>query len=355
MPRRTIGSIAGVLAVVSLAAPLAHAATPAKVTVRVESLTRTLVSTTVTTVRRAVVKDGTHSCTGTSAAGALEQATAGRWTASWFDGLGYALDSVQGVRPAGFDYWTLWINGRASTTGLCDTELQRGDEVLEFVCHDASAPDYACKNRPLALVAPRGKVQAGTPVTLKVVTLNDDGSAVPAAGATVSGGTRAARADARGRARVVLPAGQSALLATRDGDVPSAALHCVSGEESATCGSQDTTPPTLTVKGIADGQAFVASDAPRLLSGTARDPEGATVALRLVRRVDGACSVFHENREAFRPCGRALRPPFEVGDRTRWSFLLPSRLGAGRYTLDVRATDAAGNARALRVRFTVEA
>ena len=165
MPRRTIGAIVGVLAATCLAAPLAQAARPAKVTVRVESLTRTLVSRTVTTTRRAVVKDGSHSCTGTSAAGALEQATGGDWTASWFDGLGYALDSVDGVRPAGFDYWTLWINGRSSLTGLCDTELQSGDEVLEYICHDAQPPTYACANRPLALVAPRGRFQAGTPVS----------------------------------------------------------------------------------------------------------------------------------------------------------------------------------------------
>src|SRR5262245_13970912 len=79
MPRRTIGSIAGALAVMSLAAPLAHAADPSVVDVRVESLTRTLVSRTVVTMRRAVVKDGGHSCSGTSAAGALERATGGDW------------------------------------------------------------------------------------------------------------------------------------------------------------------------------------------------------------------------------------------------------------------------------------
>src|ERR1044072_5449024 len=169
MPRRTIGAIVGVLAATCLAAPRAQAARPAKVTVRVESLTRTLVSRTVTTTRRAVVKDGSHSCTGTSAAGALEQATGGDWTASWFDGLGYALDSVDGVRPAGFDYWTLWINGRSSLTGLCDTELQSGAEVLDYLRPPPHPPTYACATRPLALVAPRGRFQAGTPVAIRVV------------------------------------------------------------------------------------------------------------------------------------------------------------------------------------------
>jgi hypothetical protein len=354
MPRRTIGAIVGVLAASCLAAPLAQAARPAKVTVRVESLTRTLVSRSVTTTRRAVVKDGRNSCAGTSAAGAVELATGGDWTATWFDGLGYALDSVDGVRPAGFDYWTLWINGRASTTGLCDTELQAGDDVLEFICHDAQPPSYACANRPLALVAPRGRFQAGVPVAIRVVELNDDGSTAPAPGATVSGGIRSARANARGVANVLLPAGQATLRATRSGDVPSAGLYCVSGEESASCGSTDTVPPIVSVNSIEDGKTYMAGHGPRLLRGMAVDPEGATVSIRLLRRLDGRCAVYHENREQFVPCGRRLHPPFVIGDRARWSFLLPARLGAGAYALDVWATDGAGNTRKVRTRFTVE-
>jgi hypothetical protein len=355
MIRRSIAVVAGALAATCLAAPLAQAARPAKVTVRVESLTRTLVSRTVTTTRRAVVKDGRNSCSGTSAAGALELATGGDWTATWFSGLGYALASVDGVRPAGFDYWTLWINGRSSMTGLCDTELQAGDEVLEFICHDAQPPTYACANRPLALIAPRGRFQANVPVAIRVVELNDDGSTMPAPGATVSGGIRGARANARGVARVLLPAGQATLRATRAGDVPSAGLFCVSGEESSSCGSSDRVPPIVSVNSIEAGARYMAGRGPRLLRGRAVDPEGVTVSIRLTRRLDGRCAVYHENRERFVSCGRRLHPPFELGDRARWSFLLPARLGAGAYVLDVWATDGAGNTRKVRTRFTVEA
>lgn len=355
MPRRTIGVIAGALVAASLAAPLAHAGSPAKVTVRVESPASTLVDRAVTTRRAPVVKDDdpAHSCTGTSAAGALELATGGDWEASWFDGLGYAVDAIAGVSaPADFSaFWTLWVNGRASTTGLCDTELQAGDEVLEFLC--TSTPDFSsCENLPLALRAVRA---SGAAVTVEVVRLDGDGTSTPAEGATVSGGEHPVRTAANGRARVTLGAAQSILRATRDGDVPSARLHCRVGPRRAACGSRDRTPPALRLKGIANGARFMAAGAPRLLRGTVRDPEGATVALRLIRRHDRRCTVYHENREAFRPCGRRLRKPFEVGDRRRWSFLLPQRLGPGRYALHVRATDGAGNARTLRVRFTVEA
>lgn len=355
MPRRTIGAVVGALAAsgLLLAAPLAQAGTPAKVSVRVESLARTLVSRSVTTSRAPVEQDG-HTCSGTSALGALQLATGGRWTATWYDGLGFSLDSVQGVRPTGSDYWTLWLNGRYATTGLCDSELSAGDQVLEFICHDAQAPDYSCKNRPLALVGPRGRVQQGVPTPIRVVELADDGSASPAPGANVAGGVRPARANGRGVAMVTLPPGQSALRATRAGDVPSAALHCVSGEESATCGSRDRVPPTLLVNGIADGQAFMANQAPRTLRGTARDPEGVSVSLRLTRTRDGRCAVFQPVREAFGSC-RGVRPWVLVGDRARWSYLLPSRLGAGAYALTVRAADVVGNVRKATVRFTVEA
>src|ERR1700682_5980936 len=65
----------------------ARAAGPAAVTVRVEGLTETkLASTQVTTTTTPVVKDGNpaHSCPGTSAAGALQLATAGNWSGTWF-------------------------------------------------------------------------------------------------------------------------------------------------------------------------------------------------------------------------------------------------------------------------------
>lgn len=353
MSRRIIGSVVGALAAASLAAPVAHAGTPAKVSVRVESLSRTLVSTTVTTTHKPVVNDGTHSCTGTSAAGALQLATKGKWKGSWFDGLGYALTSVDGVAPSGFDYWALWIDGKVSSTGLCDAELQAGDTVLEFVCHDAQAPDYTCKNRPLALIAPKKKVHAGQTIAIKVVTLKDDGSTVPAAGATVHGGAHVVKADAAGKARVVLAAGQSALRATRGGDVPSAALLCVAGKRTGHCGSSDRTPPALTVAGIANGQVFGTAGAPRLLRGVATDPDGVAVALRLTRRTAKGCTSFDADRGAFRPCGKHSRAPFPVGDRSHWSYLLPAKLAAGSYALDVSATDTAGNRATRRIRFKV--
>jgi hypothetical protein len=355
MHRRTIGIVAGALAAASLLAPVAQAAKPAEVTVRVET-SRTLVSTTLTTTRTPVVKDGNpaHACSGTSAAGALEQATGGDWRATWFDGLGYAVDAIEGVgTPASFSsYWTLWVNGRASTTGVCDTELEAGDEVLEFLC--ASTPDFSsCENLPLALRVVR--VHLGK-VTLKVVRLKGDGTSEPVLGATVRGGATVVRSGPGGRAVVTLDAPGGTLRATHDGDVASAPLHCVLGDGGGDCGDRDKLPPTLWLRGIPHRAHFAAQDAPRELHGMARDAGGiADVSFRLTRRAGGVCSAFDGERGRFRPCGGRRAPLVEVGDDARWSYLLPAKLGPGTYGLLVIATDKAGNRTRMKVVFTVEA
>ncbi len=355
MPRRIIGSVVGALAAASLLAPVAHAGSPAKVSVRAEAPGRTLVDATLVTTRAAVVKDrnAAHSCTGTSAAGALEQATAGNWTASWFDGLGYAVDSIDGVRaPADFSaYWTLWVNGRSSATGLCDTQLKAGDDVLEFLC--TSTADFSsCTNLPLDLTVIRPR---GGKFDVKVTLLKGDGTSTPVKDAIVRGGVQPVRTGADGSATVKLVDGQSTLRATHTGDVPSARLHCQRGTHGSHCGSQDRTPPTLTVTGIADGQTFLADKAPRVLRGSAIDPEGAGVAFRLTRRDGGTCSAFDGNRARFRACGRRGAPLVDAGDGPRWSYLLPARLQPGSYRLVVASMDGAGNRRVLRIHFTVEA
>ena len=314
MPRRTLVSIVGALAAASLLAPVAHAGSPAKVSVRVEAPGRTLVDATLTTTRAAVVKDSVaaHSCTGTSAAGALEQATGSDWDGSWFDGLGYAVDAIRGVRaPADLNaYWTLWVNGRSSMTGLCDTELKAGDDVLEFLC--TSTPDFSsCTNLPLDLdVDPPARRQVrreGHPA---------EGRRHEHAGqgAIVQGGEKPVRTAADGSATVSSSTGQSTLRATRAGDVPSARLHCQHGTHGSKCGSSDKTPPALTVNGIADGQTFMAAKAPRVLRGGAVDPEGSGVAFRLTRRAGGACTAFDGDRTRFRPCGRRGAPLVDAGD-----------------------------------------
>ena len=88
----------------------------------------------------------------------------------------------------------------------------------------------------------------------------------------------------------------------------------------------------------------------------ASDPSGLlAVKLRLTRRVGKKCSYFSGSRETFRPmrCGRGSF--FKIGDRADWSYLLPKRLGRGRYVLEAKAIDGAYNRGAVtRTRFRVK-
>lgn len=354
MSRRIIGSLAGALAAASLTAPVAHAGSPARVSVRVEALGRTLADTTLLTTTAPVKPDGANACSGTSAGGALWQA-AGRWSGTWYASFGdYTVDAIDGVGGAadGSAYWAFWLNGTVSSKGVCGTQLQAGDRVLEFLC-DATKDFSSCTNLPLDLsvvdVTKNGKAK------VRVVLLDGAGRGTPVAGATVRGGVKPVTTGADGSARVTLRRGQSALRATHAADTPSGSLRCLRGPRAARCGSSDTTPPTVTLKGIANGETFSAAHSPRVLRGTAVDPSGAKVALRLTRRAGGRCTRFDATRGAFRACAVAPRAPFAAGDRARWSYLLPAKLAAGSYRLDVIATDGAGNRRTLSVAFTVGA
>jgi len=358
MSRRIIAALVGALAATSLAAPVAHAGAPARVSVRVEAPDRTLVDTTLTTRRAAVTPDGANACPGTSAGGALWRATNGAWSGTWYASFGdYTVDAIAGVRaPADFSaYWAFWLDGKMATTGVCGTELQNGDRVLELLC--TPTPDFSsCTNLPLDLRVIRPHLGA---MDVQVVRLDGNGGSTPVAGATVTGGTHAVTTGVGGRVRVALRLGQSTLRATHAGDVPSARLHCQHGVRphgrGAKCGSRDRTPPTLKLAGLADGRTYAAAHAPRTLHGVARDPEGVTVSLRLTRRAGGRCSRFDAARGGFRSCAKAPRAAFPAGDRRRWSFLLPARLAPGGYRLDAIAVDGAGNRRVVHVRFRVAA
>src|SRR5258708_1275208 len=82
-------------------ASVAQAAAPASATVRVEGSEHTLLApTAITTTTAAVEKDGNaaDTCTGTSAAGALEAATSGNWGGAYFSGLGYSVETILGEK-----------------------------------------------------------------------------------------------------------------------------------------------------------------------------------------------------------------------------------------------------------------
>lgn len=135
---RTCRLLLGLLSGLSLAlagAGDAHAAAPAAVKVTVEGATRTLIpQKTVTTLATSVQRAGT-TCSGTSAAGALEVAAGGAWDATLDPATGLAVSTILGeTQPDPLDprTWVLFVNSVVYTGSPCSIELNPGDTVLFY-------------------------------------------------------------------------------------------------------------------------------------------------------------------------------------------------------------------------------
>lgn len=345
---------AGVVVLASASIP-AYAAGPANVTVRVEGKQQTLVEQVRLTTNTAPVnksgKEG-ESCSGTSIAGALEQATSGDWSGTYSKDFGeYFVDTIKGEKHGGDpDYWTIWVNNKALMQGICATELQEGDEVLFFLdfC-DFDLQTYTCRNEPilpLELQIPAA-AKRGDTVTAKVVRYDAAGKAEPVAGAQVRFAGFSATTGSDGTVPVeVGVSGQQRMRAEKPGHARSAyETICVADGADGTCGTVDDRPPFSQLTGITEKQVFSRAGAPRELTGKVSADESGlqSVKLRLTRRKGGRCSYFSGSKERFRKirCGRGH--VFSIGDRAEWSYLLPKQLPRGRYVLDVIATDKQGN------------
>ena len=367
MSRRSLGLLVAVLTLLlTPAAASAVSGTPAAVGVRVEGAADTLLPrTAVTTTTTQVVKDGTNACSGTSTAGALELATAGSWAGVWNGGFGsYSVDTVKGeshVFGSG-RYWGLFLNGYAAPSGICGVQMQAGDELLVAAISETGTAGV------LELAGVPATAKPGVPFTVTVTrkvtdfpppTYDPVNSSAPVAGATVAGATTGAD----GTAAVTLSArGPATLRASDTGDVRSVpAAVCVTDGADGSCGTTvpppapvvvppapDALPALPSIGAIGEQQAFSAAKAPRELKGTvAADASGIKdVLLSLTRRTGKRCERYDGPTEAWvvlKPCGAQNGRFFSIGSSPTWSYLLPKALTKGRYVLDVRTVDGAGN------------
>jgi hypothetical protein len=375
------------LLVLALAcAASADAAGPATVTVRVigangQSL---LPLTQITTTTTPVVKDGKSedSCTGTSAAGALELATKDAWDGEWNSSFGYGVETIEGVsypftQP---DYWTFWLDNKASEVGVCGVELNQGDSVLFFVeCF--SQTGGVCPPTPpnvLAIEAP-SMAEVGKPTTVTVLSYpNAGGEPKPAIGATVTGAgsVPAPPTDAQGQTTLTLSShGTGILRATGAGEesssIPGEVFVCLHEGDDGNCGTSATgsgistgggtttvTPKSssstaimASISSLLDGHVYGRHKAPRILAGTVTTAAPLEeVELRLTRRgPKGRCSYFDGTTGRFHAmhCGAANGKYFKASDQKLFSYLLPEVLAPGRYVLDVQGVGAGGHVSSL--------
>ena len=374
MARRTRFLTAGTVLLALLMPSAALAADPATVTVRVEGDADTLlVRTTVPATGPAVVRDG-NSCPGDSAAAALDRATAGTWSGTWNAGYSdWELTTIKGESHSfsAVAYWGFFLDEAVANAGICTQKVQSGDRVLfapapsNFdpvgVLTLEGVPATAAPGTPFTVTVKRTATSYGGPPDYAAIT-----ETVPLAGATIAlPGGAAATTGADGTAAVTLTAGGPASLrAAHKGDVRSPAeAACVTTGSDGLCGSsapagtggsvqpgaaRDVTPALPRIGLIAEAARFSRKSAPRTLSGTvAVDASGLKdVLLRLTRRSGRRCEAYDGGSERWvrsSPCGTEGGKFFSIGRRADWSYLRPGALTPGRYVLDVRTVDGAGN------------
>lgn len=365
----------------------ALAGTPSTVTVRVVGLTGTtlLPQTSVTTTNTPIDPDGNSAdtCTGTSAAGALDDAVRGNWVVLYESAaLGYQIDGIQGLNFPAFSsnpdaYWSFWLNNVPSSVGACGTELSPGDEVV-FVAqcyqHGTDCPTGAVEPAHFLTetALPSSSVDVGASVSVTVGSLNaetgDAESSVPNE-TTVTAGSVSAVPNPQGVATLTFPkVGVYTIEAAAPDSVPSAPRTiCVHNGNDGNCGTTLTSgsgsakiitstpgvPQTpvsemAKIEGVKNGHVYSRRSAPRLLAGVVDVPVGGTlrqVRISLQRRYRGRCFDFNGARESFvrtKKCGPA--DFFSVGGSESFSYLLPARLPKGSYTYDIEAIDSAGQA-----------
>jgi hypothetical protein len=365
--------IAGLAAglVVLVAAP---AALGANVSVRVEGTPDTLLPRTATsTTTGTFTKDGSasHQCARNSATGALEAATGGNWAGRWASFGDYEIQTIRGethkseAGDASGTYWSFWLNYKFSSTGGCGTPMQDGDDVLFFPsCFGCAKEPTPLRIAGIPTSAAQGQV-FGVRVVQYGVTFDSDFNATttvaPAAGAAVNAGGHLFTAGADGIAHVSVDAqGVAGVRATKDGFVRSATepvcVNCGTTPPPGSPGAADTEGPATTL-GIKNGKVFSRKKAPRTLRGkVASDPSGlSAVKIRLLRKDGKKCSFFSGGRERFRKTHLCWHGAFfKIGDRADWSYLLPKRLGRGRYRLEAYGIDGVLNRGPIkRIRFRV--
>ena len=243
-PARRVFAIvaaAAACALASLALAATSASAGAPVTVRVEGPSSTLVpATSVTLSDTAIVKNGVaaDSCSGNSAAGALQLATHGNWAGTWSASYhSYFLTAIDGVSypSTGAEYWAFWVNDAPASDGICEYHPKPGDSILFFpACYGKKCP----KATGVLAIKAAAVATVGRSLPVSVTAYNEtSGKPAAAAAVTLSGGGASARTTAAGTASLSFAhAGRFTLSASKPGAIRAEAKICVEAAGAKTCG-----------------------------------------------------------------------------------------------------------------------
>jgi hypothetical protein len=381
--RHMLSALAGALVSSLLLVSPAMAGAPSTVTVRIQGLggETLLPQTQVTTNTTPIAIAGGGTCEGTSAGGAVYDATSGNWKVKnqpegvELQGLeGLDLPEFNSKEPSGI-YWAFWLEGKYAEQGICSQSVASGQHIVLFpqcyavspMCQSATAP-----NNFLTAVPAGATANVGQQVPVTLGALNTE-TALPESslpeGDLLTDGAQTFAPAADGVANVSFSApGLYTLQAHAPNSVASDPLTiCVHNGNDGTCGtiltsgSGSTTTTTTTtgapqtavsdlakVTGVKNGHVYSRRSAPRVLKGVVEVPSDGTlrqVRISLQRRYHGRCFDFSGSRESFvrtKKCGSAAF--FSVGGSESFSYLLPTSLPKGSYVYDIEGIDSTGQA-----------
>jgi hypothetical protein len=147
--------------------------------------------------------------------------------------FGLAVCGIGGFEASGSSFWYLKHNHAGAQVGGDQLTLQQGDQVLWYLAPGFPPPVE------LGLRAP-ARARPGVPFEVSVLQFDDSGARLPAAGATVAGGTTPVTTDSQGKASVTVSTpGTRTLRATRssDGSIPSNRVAVCVNSDLAKCPS----------------------------------------------------------------------------------------------------------------------
>jgi hypothetical protein len=170
------------------------------------------------------------------------------------DGFGLGVCAIGGEVSQGSAFWYTKVNHTGLQVGGSQFPIHAGDQVLWYLSPGFPPPVELVLDAPV-------REPAGTPVPVQVLAYGDDGNAVPAGGATVSGGGPPATTDSSGNATVILNGtGAHPLVASRGPDIPSAVTEVCSFQAVSDCPA-------------ARGELIVGSDGADGIVGTMGDDQ----------------------------------------------------------------------------------
>jgi hypothetical protein len=131
----TLALVSAAVVPSALGAGARVAATGPTVTVSIKTMTKTLLRPTAEHGEKGWITKGgapKGKCSGNSAAGALDAATHGRWTATYYSKFSDVfIKSILGAKPPSKnDFWEILVNGKVASTGACEIKLRAGERLL---------------------------------------------------------------------------------------------------------------------------------------------------------------------------------------------------------------------------------